>query len=480
MRPSLFQIRGVIEGFYGVFYTFPERNDLIQFIGHHGFDFYVYAPKNDRQHRNRWWEPYPDQIMDQFTQTVAIAQEAGVTFCYAISPINSTTHDDFAKLMSKLQSFFNLGVRAFSVLLDDFVCNEQYEANRRIFERYAKSHVDLCNELYQWLQSLDSACHLSVCPAEYYGREPFSDYLHTLGADLDPHIDLCYTGPHVCSPEISTSDAGEFARVTRRAPLIWDNYPVNDLDMKSEMHIGPICGREASLHQVVKGFVINTMLQAEASKIPLLTFADYFDDPHRYEPWSSWRRALREIGGASSHEALSLFAENSLHSCLRTVEAPRLESLTHAALNALKQGERPVNSEALRALELYLHHLDEACYFLKNRMMNLSLRGNLLPWIEALENWIWAGKRAILTLRLMESGGQYEEPFRLMERSIDEINRQTKRIAGNSLLCLAEYVGEQVARRRRAMIDISLVQSADSPESRLGSQEREERSLDAA
>jgi hypothetical protein len=44
---------GVVEGFYGVFYTFPQRNDLIRFIGSHGYNAYLYAPKNDRQHRIR-------------------------------------------------------------------------------------------------------------------------------------------------------------------------------------------------------------------------------------------------------------------------------------------------------------------------------------------------------------------------------------------------------------------------------------------
>jgi hypothetical protein len=32
MIHSPFQIRGVIEGFYGVYYTPPERNDLIQLL----------------------------------------------------------------------------------------------------------------------------------------------------------------------------------------------------------------------------------------------------------------------------------------------------------------------------------------------------------------------------------------------------------------------------------------------------------------
>ena len=54
MIDSPFAIRGVVEGFYGVFYTAPQRDDLIRFVGRHGFNYYLYGPKNDRRHRTRW------------------------------------------------------------------------------------------------------------------------------------------------------------------------------------------------------------------------------------------------------------------------------------------------------------------------------------------------------------------------------------------------------------------------------------------
>lgn len=70
MNLQFFPIRGVIEGFYGPFYTFPERNDLISFVGQHGYNLYIYAPKNDRQHRQRWREAYPNAILAQFAQKI--------------------------------------------------------------------------------------------------------------------------------------------------------------------------------------------------------------------------------------------------------------------------------------------------------------------------------------------------------------------------------------------------------------------------
>ena len=74
---SPFRVRGVIEGFYGPFYTHPERLSLLEFLGARGFNFYLYAPKNDRQHRARWREPYAEKILAQFSEAVRVARPPG-------------------------------------------------------------------------------------------------------------------------------------------------------------------------------------------------------------------------------------------------------------------------------------------------------------------------------------------------------------------------------------------------------------------
>ncbi len=448
MSRSPFQIRGVVEGFYGAFYTFPQRDDLIRFIGRHGYNLYVYGPKNDRQHRMRWWEPYPEDVMHQFGRTVEIAKDSGVDFCYAISfgvPMNYASDADFQVVTSKLRAFYDRGVRVYSVLLDDIPCGFQHEANRKAYERYSQAHVSLCNRLFDWLQSLDPACTLLVCPTEYHGTAPFGDYIQELGEDLHPEIDLFYSGPAICSDRISTSAVESFATAARRAPLIWDNYPVNDLRMRSEMHLGPVRGRDESLYRATKGIVVNTMLQPEASKIPLLTFADYFKDPNGYDPWCSWKAALRQIGGDRSFEPLMRFAENCLDSCLGQAEIPQLQRLTRALLDALERGESPSGSGAVGALEAYLGAMDEACYLLKYRMGNLALRAELLPWIESLEDWVWTAKRALLTLKLLEQGEDYQLSLAAMEETLEATHANSRRTAGQVLGSLAQYVLDRCA-----------------------------------
>ncbi|HSH78625.1 MAG TPA: protein O-GlcNAcase [Herpetosiphonaceae bacterium] len=448
MQQSPFRIRGVIEGFYGPYYTFPERNDLIRFIGKHGFNLYIYGPKNDRQHRARWQQLYPPEVMDQFAETVHIAAQAGVDFCYAIAPLAYDHLKDFDSLTKKLQSFYDRGVRSFSVLVDDIMCATHGNPFCKVCPRPADPHVEVCNRLYEWLTSMDPACALNMCPSEYHGEGPFSDYVHDLGERLHAEIDILYTGPEVCSPAISSADARGYGDAVRRSPLIWDNYPVNDLAMRPYMHIGPIRKRDAKLYEAVRGVVVNPMIQAEASKIPLLTFADYFRDPHGYDPWRSWERALLAVGGKQTYNALLQFAENSLDSPLGTIEPSKLKRLTTAAIVALKTSEQLQDNAALTALREHLETLDEACYELKFRSANLRLRDNLLPWVEALDEWVWIGKRSFVVLDAMASGNRLELAAWNLKRAVEEIKDQAKKVGGSALLPLAQRVLELAADRK--------------------------------
>jgi len=451
MANSPFQVRGVIEGFYGLYYTPPERNDLLSFLSEHGYNLYIYGPKNDRQHRARWREPYPEFIMDQFADTIAHSKKVGIEFCYSIGSgvsMNYASEEDFNLILSKFKAFYDIGVRTFMIMLDDISAEFQYEEEQSKFSSYAQAHVYVTNKLYEWLKALDNTCHLALCPTDYHGRKPFSSYIHELGTGLHPEIDIYYTGPEICSGTISEQDTVDFADAVKRQPIIWDNYPVNDLGMTAEMHIGPITGRDSSLANVSKGFIVNTMSQAEASKIALLTFADYFSHPESYDPWSSWEKALKQIGGEENYQALRRFAENSLYSCLDYPEAETLEQLTVNALKAIHSNESVSTSKAVQDLYDYLDSLDEAGYHLKFRMTNYALRNNLAPWIELMESSAWAGRRAITLLRAIENNEDIQSSLNWLRESANEVKTHPKRIAGEILLPLINYALEKAAEVR--------------------------------
>jgi len=451
---SPFPIRGVIEGFYGLFYTAPERNDLITFIADHGFNLYIYGPKNDRQHRARWREPYPEFIMEQFAETVVHSMNLGVEFCYSIGSgvsINYASEEDFHLVTSKYKAFYDIGVKHFMIMLDDIAAEFHHEEEKQMFNSYAEAHVHLANKLLHWLKALDNTCRLSICPTDYHGSAPFSSYIHELGKGLDQEIDIFYTGPEICSKTITEKDTADFAAAIQRKPIIWDNYPVNDLAMISEMHIGPITGREATLSNVCKGFIINTMSQAEASKIAIYTFSEYLSHPEGYEPWPSWEKALKKIAGAENYEAIKLFAENSLYSCLGYSEAALLDRLVKKAMISLHSGEIASVSEDVQKLFNYLDSLDEAGYQLKYRMSNYALRNNLVQWIELMESWAWAGRRAISVLRAMENKEDVTASLNWLKESVDEVRKHPKRYAGSILLPLIEYVETKVEEEKEGV-----------------------------
>ncbi len=154
------------------------------------------------------------------------------------------------------------------------------------------------------------------------------------------------------------------------------------------------------------------------------------------------------IGGAANYEALMRFAENSLQSCLSMSEPPVLERLAGAALAALRHGEGLGSSPALRALSDYLNRLDEACYVLKNRMENLRLRHDLLPWVEALDDWLWVGKHAVRLLEAINNGKSYDKLIGGVKRAVEEVQAHSKRTSGNALQPFAHGVLEYAEQAR--------------------------------
>ncbi|WP_194842135.1 protein O-GlcNAcase [Gracilibacillus salitolerans] len=449
MSAPFFEKRGVLEGFYGAFYTESERNDLIHFMYKHDFNFYIYGPKNDRQHRARWREPYPDYIMKQFGRTIQLAKKLDIDFCYSIGSgvsINYASDDEVTIIKEKFKAFYDIGVRSFAIMLDDIAPNFRTVEEQEKFNSFAEAQSFLCNHLYHWLKELNESCTLFMCPTDYHGQAPFSDYIHELGELLDPNIDVCYTGADITTAQITNQDTKEFGEAIRRSPIIWENYPVNDLAMTSEMHLGPITGRDPNLYETTKGFLVNTMNQAEASKVPLLTFKAYLKDPHSYEPWKEWNDALKEIAGTRHAAFLKTFAENALQSCLKQSNSKTLSGLMEEIKVLLTQQAPITGTKATQDLIEYLNHLDETGYHLKFRMENEALRNDLLPWIELMESWAWAGRRAIWLLEALEKNEGIEEAKQWFIESSSEVEKHPKEMTDGSLQVLIDYANQQMRR----------------------------------
>ncbi|MGQ0823860.1 MAG: protein O-GlcNAcase [Actinomycetota bacterium] len=314
-----FEVRGVVEGFYGTPWSHDARLEMLDFLADHDMNAYAYAPKDDAKHRGEWRVPYAADEQKLFAELVGRADEVSVRFGFAISPgldIAYESGNDRATLLAKLGSLLDVGVAWFFLLLDDIPLQPGLAARQG----------ELASFLLDALQTARSDATLTVCPTEYVGTHP-SPYLADLGAALPAAVDVMWTGPTVCSPTITALDATRWAAALGgRPPLVWDNYPVNDGTMAHSVHLGPYRGRDPELAMVVRGVLCNPMPLARASKVALATAAAFLSQPDEYQPRREWHVALEEVGGAQC-VALGTLADACADSPLAETDVLALNAL---------------------------------------------------------------------------------------------------------------------------------------------------------
>jgi hyaluronoglucosaminidase len=402
MSGTPFEIRGVIEGFYGHPWSHQQRLELIDFLGARGMNEFMYSPKDDPLLRERWREPYDGAELERLTELVRRCQANSMGMTWCISPGLSIRYSDAADLQAlkaKIASVLTPGLSRIGLFLDDIPRELQHPEDRATFADLEAAHIALCNEM---LSALPAGVSLVVCPTEYRGRgtEPS---LAQLGAGLHRDIDVLWTGRAICAPTLDLDDALVFERTARRRPVYWDNYPVNDVAMGYELHIGPYRGRDPQLWQASRGIVANGMELFEASKIPFATIADYLRDPLGYEPESSWRQAMLDVVGEADLEAFALFADNVRTSCLSADDAPVVDGEMSRALFELEYGDADAGAARLRALADRL--LAAADHLLRGPMVNRALSAEVRPWLEAFET----GAQAVSRMADLAAAGRLDE-----------------------------------------------------------------------
>ncbi len=273
-------VRGVIEGFYGPPWSWERRAQVMRWCADRGMTHYLYAPKDDPLHRDRWREPYPDEDCQRFR---ALVEADTLTVGFAVSPglsIDYRSPDDRRLLLQKLLQMTELGVRLVCLALDDIPPRPGL----------GRDHA----ELTTWLRDqLDDDVDLVLVPTEYAGTAS-SPYLDALAAGVPTDVPIAWTGRTVVCDTITAADAkARAAAVGDRAPLVWDNYPVNDAMMADRMFLGPLRGRAPGLADICSGYVANPMVQPLASRLPLSSVAAFLRGE---DPFDAWRSEADELG----------------------------------------------------------------------------------------------------------------------------------------------------------------------------------------
>jgi hyaluronoglucosaminidase len=377
-----FEHRGVVEGFYGPPWSHRDRLWMLERLGHWGMNRYVYAPKDDLLHREQWREPYPRQAMSEFAELVEGGAAAGVEVGFAISPglsIAYSSAEDRRVLVEKFETFRRIGVGFVTLALDDVPTRLTHQADRDAFESLAHAHVAVTRELHD---ALGPEVPMWVVPTDYLGIGP-TDYLSILGEQLDPAIEIGWTGRTLISPTIEAGEAALRAATLKRRLLIWDNVPTSDGPMRCMLHLGPYAGRDSDLGEYVSGILLNPMRQARASSLCLHTAAAYLRDPEGYDPEQAWCAAVDELGEGDA-PGFRRFAEAHRFSPLWPEDRDReLEACFAELGRALEHGE-DFSESVLELCALCKTRLGVAAS-LREKLVDRGLVAEIEPWLESHE-----------------------------------------------------------------------------------------------
>jgi hyaluronoglucosaminidase len=382
---SQFAVRGVVEGYYGRPWTHAQRLDLIEFIAARGMNTFVYAPKDDPLLRRAWRVPYSGSDLERLAELADACRRHHVDLVYCLSPgrsIRYSSDEDVDAVSAKLETVSRIGVRHFGLLLDDIPFALLHDADRDAWPDLVDAHIHLIGRVFDRLRADQ---RLIVCPTVYWGRGD-EDYVARIGTGIDPRIDLFWTGRAICSPTLDLFDAATFARSTARLATYWDNYPVNDVAMGHELHIGPYRGRDRHLWRFANGIIANGMEHFESSKIAIATIADYLAAPETYDAEASWQAALRDVAGDEDFEAFARFADNVRSSVLSAEDAPIVtHALERLMLELENDGVSAATAEDVRALGERLVTAAAQLLDASRPHGNPALLDEARPWIAAFQ-----------------------------------------------------------------------------------------------
>jgi hyaluronoglucosaminidase len=392
--------RGVLEAFYGRPWSWSERHAMLDFMQEAGFNAYLYAPKNDPIHRNRWQEPYTPTEWTAFGKLAAHARAGGTEFIFGLSAVgfgySSPAH--LALMQSKLRAAKLQGIRSFALLLDDLPSRFENSEDAAAFPDLARAQAWLTNEL---LKDVGADGELYFCPTEYHGSGN-SAYLWALGSVLDLRVRVLWTGREVCSRTISAADLRDVTAALRRAPVIWDNFPVNDLEMQMDLHIAPLTGRTPELLAATGGYFAAAGALAAASQVSMRTTAAYLQDPHSYDPAGAFQASVQATTSTPEEAAALIFLADLAR---RTPLITEEQGLHHALWPAIDafwaarggppqaagpelSGRPPLLPAAPdeAPLRLLVQEMERHAETLA-QLRDPALRANLAPWTDKLAGW---------------------------------------------------------------------------------------------
>lgn len=372
--------RGVIEGFYGNWWSQEDRIRQFEFYGKNKMNVYIYAPKDDPYHRAKWREAYPEAEANKLKELVVKAKENKVQFVWSIHPGNDINWNDtdMKQVIDKFQLMYDLGVRAFGLLFDDISGAEQSRADKQ---------AELINYVTEnFIKKYDELPPIIFCPTQYNRGWSSGDYLDVLGEDANKEARIMWTGNSVVDM-INKSDLDWINAKLQRNAYIWLNYPTTDYCI-DRMLMGPTYGNDLNIAGQLSGFTANPSEYAEASKVSLYSIADYTWNMTEYDSNASWERAIKYLMPEHA-EAFHVFCEHNIdlgstsHGLRRDNESKRF------ADDAAKFQKAIADGLTVEAFDLIRPHFDEmvaaADELLAPELAEEPMMVELTPWYQVMK-----------------------------------------------------------------------------------------------
>lgn len=391
---------GVVEGFYGPPWRHDERLALLEAAPALGLDTYLYAPKDDPWHRERWREPYPVTELDRLGELAARAAAAGVRFVWSVAPGLSMRYSDDAEhaaLAAKAEQVRAAGVRDVWLLFDDVPYDLPHPEDVAAYGPgpggSGRAHGETAARFREaFLLPHGLTEPMTVCPTDYAGCGR-SAYRDALAATLPADARVLWTGRDVVVGTVTRDDVLAAAAAFGRRIVLWDNYPVNDFD-RPRLFLGPLTGRPDDVDGLpLDGIVANAMIEALPSRLPLATVGAWARDPGGYDPARAAADALALVAGSRAGDVGPL-----VRACgAWPPDAPRDPGLTRA-LDAALAGD----PEALVAVEGRMRALGGCAAGAgagTARGEADALVAALQPWLDAAAHAGTAGLAACALLR---------------------------------------------------------------------------------
>lgn len=364
--------KGIIEGFYGIPWTFDERKSMINFLAEIGMDQYIYAPKDDPYHNKKWREPYLAEEIAKIKVLADLSDEKGIEFTWAIHPGQNpfdfdSYEEEIGKIFAKYRQLMGVGVKSFGLCLDDIDKNLAYEKK--------SDHMKLIRDLADFVEK-ETGNYL------YFVHPWYNDaWIDEKGFEYEgllkdiKNANLMWTGSQVVDP-INHRSNEEFCGRTGKKPYIWFNWPVNDY--KPDEIFLEIFEFYDSRDINFDGFYLNPMNQAEASKIAIYQANEYLKNPKKYNPEESFRKSVQDLEPGAFEDLIKIAP--SFYGSLvyqRTEDKKFTEDMDikRAFEEKNRQILKNLLEEKIKAIESYQkNHTNDALY------------KEIKPFIASLEN----------------------------------------------------------------------------------------------